>query len=96
MIVRASDLYNREVICVKDGSRLGTIGDVVIDNADGKVVSVIIYGKPRLFGLLGREEDVVIPWKDIEVLGDDTVLVTCEPPHTFRRREKRFLSNFFD
>lgn len=28
-----------------------------------------------LFGLLGREDDIIIKWQDIEVIGDETILV---------------------
>lgn len=96
MIVRLSDLYNREVICVRDGARLGTIGDVVIDIESGNVSSVIIYGRTRFFGIFGREDDIVIKWEDIEVLGDETVLVKSEIQAVPRKKEHRFLSNFLD
>ena len=38
-------------------------------------MSVIIYGRPRFFGLFGKEEDVVIPWDMVQTIGDDTILV---------------------
>lgn len=96
MITRASDLYNREVICVKDGSRLGMISDITINCADGSVESVVIYGKPRFFGILGRDDDVIIKWNDIEVFGDDTVLVTSEPPKIYKKQSKNIFSKMFD
>ena len=43
-----------------------------------QVLSLIVYGRLRFFGLLGREEDRVIPWEDIEIIGEDTILVCWE------------------
>ena len=37
-------------------------------------------GRPRLFGLLGREENLTIPWQEIETIGTDAVLVHTQLP----------------
>ena len=78
MNCRIVEMRNREVICLKDGSRLGVVCDVEIDTCTGKMVSVIIYGKPKLWGLMGKEPDLVIPWEEIQVFGEETVLVSCD------------------
>lgn len=80
MICRVGELSDKEVICVKDGTRLGFIGDVDFDVCSGKIESVIIFGRPKFFGLFGRESDLCIRFDDITVIGDDTVLVDFEPP----------------
>ena len=36
--------------------------------------------RPRLFGLLGREENLTIPWQEIETIGTDAVLVHTQLP----------------
>ena len=59
MIARTSDLYDREVICVKEGIRLGTVGDVEINTATGNAESIVVFGKRKLFGLFGGGEDLV-------------------------------------
>ena len=38
-----------------------------------------MYGRLKLFGLLGREEDITIPWKEIEKVGEDVLLVRAGP-----------------
>ena len=35
MIVRAGDLYEKEVICVKDGTKMGNMGDFEINTEIG-------------------------------------------------------------
>lgn len=73
-----TDLRNKEVINSKSGCRLGQVCDVEIDTCTGCIVSVIIWGRARCFGLFGKEEDIKICWNDIEVIGDDTVLVCAD------------------
>ena len=77
---RIQDMRHKEVICIKDGTILGFVCDVEIDTCSGKLVSIVIFGRSKFFGLFGREDDIVIPWCDIEVIGEDTVLVGCDPP----------------
>jgi len=67
------------VACRSKRYHFGT--DTEIDTCCAKVTAIIIYGKCRLFGLLGREEDIVICWDEIQCIGEDTVLVKyCPPP----------------
>ncbi len=54
--------------------------DVEIDTHTAQVTALVVYGRSRLFGLLGREPDTVIPWRDIEMIGGDIVLVKCDAP----------------
>lgn len=75
MCCRILDLRNKQVICIKDGCSLGFVCDVQVDTCTGNVVSLIVPGRLKCFGLLGREDDIIIEWKDIEVIGDDTILV---------------------
>ena len=79
MLCRIDDLRNKQVVCVKDGCVLGYISDIELDTANGSLTSIIIFGRLRFFGLFGREEDIVIPWEDISVIGNETVLVNTEP-----------------
>lgn len=69
------ELAERDVISVPNGIRLGHVDDVEIDDASALITHIIIYGRGRLFGLLGREEDTKIPWQDIQKIGRDVVLV---------------------
>ena len=72
---RVNDLKYKHVINIVDGSMIGSVNDVEIDTCDAKIKSIIIYGKFRCFGLLGRDDDIVIPWCDIEIIGQDAVIV---------------------
>lgn len=89
MLCRIDDLKNKQVVCVKDGCVLGFVSDVEMDTESGALTSIIIFGKMRFMGLLGHEEDIVIPWKDINVIGTETILVDTEPPIFLREKIKR-------
>jgi len=84
MTVRIDELKNKQVVCVSDGFVLGYIGDIELDTQNGRLISLIIFGNLRLLGLLGREKDIVIPFEDIAVIGEETVLVNTNSQN-FRR-----------
>lgn len=75
MICSLDDLRSKEVIDITNGERLGYIDDVEINLETSEVVALVIYGRIRLFGILGREDDVVIPCGDIKVVGSEVVLI---------------------
>ena len=93
MNCRIVELKDKQVICIKDGTNLGCVGDIEVNTADGRLVSIVIFGRNRCFGLLGRDDDCIIPWNEIEVIGEDTILVCCDPPSK-RRRNRGLLSGF--
>lgn len=80
MTSRMAELRSKEVISVKDGGRLGFVCDIEMDTETAAITALVVYGRARLFGLLGQEEDTVIPWRDIEMIGGDIVLVKCPAP----------------
>lgn len=88
-----TDMREKEVINLNDGTRLGNVCDVEFDTCSGCVQSIVIFGKGKCFGLLGRYEDITICWKDIKVIGDDTILVDFECPPECKRRN---CNNVFD
>lgn len=95
MICKMDDLQRKDVINVKDGTRIGTVGDAEIDTATARLISIIIYGRPKWFGLLGHEEDLVIRWCDIEIIGEDTILVNGNLPSVRSRRKKEWFRRFW-
>ncbi len=75
MTERIAELRDRQVVNVNDGTVLGVVGDVELDTNSGKLSAIVIYGRQKAFGILGREDDIVIPWSEIEVIGSETILV---------------------
>ena len=94
-----TDLRNKEVISAKNGCRLGFVSDVEIDTCSGSLTAIIIWGRSRCFGLMGRDEDMKICWKDIEVIGEDTVIVCgdvcCNQRQGTQKAKRNFLEGLF-
>lgn len=91
---RIADLRHKEVVNIKDGTCLGCVNDVEVDTSCAKLVAIVIYGRLKCFGLLGRHDDIIIRWEDIEVVGEDTILV-CFNSRCVKKKRNRFLNNFF-
>ena len=89
MDCRIADLRTKQVVCVKNGCVLGYISDVEINTTSGRIDNIVIFGKLRLFGLLGRDEDIIIPWSEIEVIGRETVLINTDPAPYVRMNKTR-------
>ena len=84
--MRVEELRRKEVINLYNGSYLGRVADVEIDLDSAGMTELVIYGRLRWFGLLGREDDVIIRWEDIEVIGEDSILVRFRDPRSRGRR----------
>ncbi|MEG0824493.1 MAG: YlmC/YmxH family sporulation protein [Oscillospiraceae bacterium] len=79
METRIADLRYKEVIGVGDGTRFGYVGDIAVELETGKVQTLIVPGRLRFFGLLGREPERVFPWSAVRRIGEDIVLVDTMP-----------------
>jgi YlmC/YmxH family sporulation protein len=90
MIIKISDLRDREIINILDGRRLGPIKDIVLDLEQGKINAIVLPGFAggRFLGLFGRNDDIIIPWEKINRIGVDVVLVEAQGQHVeVQRRE---------
>ena len=80
------DLSSKDVIQLKTGENLGRIDDVVFDEHGARLQSVILRGRAHCFGLLGSDEDLILPWESVKTIGTDVVMVDAEPFPGARRR----------
>ena len=86
MLSRFSDFRYKEVINVHTGQRLGYVCDAQFTTPEGRITALVVPGKAKYLGFLGREEDYVLPWECISRIGDDLILVESDAAI---RREKR-------
>jgi len=84
---RASEFRQKEVINMSDGKRLGFISDVEVDLESGRIESLILPGYGKFFGLIGRDNELIIPWEKVKKVGEDIVLVDVD---------ERFIRKYFD
>ena len=87
--MRIAELRYKEIINVSNGHRLGFVCDVDMDVVTGKVVSLIVPGPCRFFGLFGREEDYLLPFSAISRIGSDIILIDVQGEYQRGKRNKR-------
>lgn len=93
MICSFSGLRSKEVVDLRTGLKIGFVDDIEIDPSGGKILSLIIYGKSRAFGLMGRDDDIIIKCSDIELIGEDTILVDLEQKTISTKTKSCFVEN---
>lgn len=74
------ELCAKEVVQLQEGVCLGRVDDLELDPDTAQIRELLLFGRPKLFGLLGREDTLTIRWEDIEKIGVDAVLVHTEIP----------------
>lgn len=77
-MIKISELKNRDVINLADGKRIGYVKDCELDMEHGQVAALIIPGDNNFIKLFFKNEDMVIPWHQIEKIGDDVILVNLQ------------------
>ena len=77
VITTFSELKSKQVINLRDGSLLGCIGDIEVNTCTGEITALILPGSGILASLSPKNR-VTIPWRDIERIGKDTILVKYE------------------
>jgi len=76
--MRFFDMKQKEVINIKDGSRLGFVTDIEMCSEKGHAKRLIIPGPARLFGMFGREQEYRVDWEHVKQVGDDLILIDCD------------------
>ena len=76
--MRICELREKEVVNVCDGERLGNICDVDFAERTGRICSLIIPGPCKVFGIIGRDSEYIIPYECVKRIGADVVLVEVE------------------
>ena len=87
------ELCKKDVVQVSTGTKLGRVDDLEFEGA--VIGRMILRGRPRLFGLLGREPDVEIPWSEVERIGRDVILVSTQLELSGGPDRGGFLRRFF-
>lgn len=86
---RVGELRCKEVIGLTDGARYGYVGDVELDLETGRAEALVVPGRLRLLGLLGREPEKVFAWAQVRRIGSDIVLVEGPPRPPEREKGRR-------
>lgn len=73
--MRIFELRQKEVINVCNGQKLGYVIDVEFSLEEGCIEAIIVPGPCKLWGILGRDQEYVIPFRCICNIGPDVILV---------------------
>lgn len=84
------DIRDRNVINLEKGVVIGTVDDVEFDEKEARVEALLIYGRPRLLGLLGRDSDVRVRWEEILSFGRDVIMVNTPIEDAQPHKKRRF------
>jgi YlmC/YmxH family sporulation protein len=75
--MRLSHLAGKEIINLSDGSRLGIIDEceLTFDCESGRVHTILVPNRNRLFNFFGENKTATIPWQAIKRIGDEVIIV---------------------
>lgn len=95
MYCRLVDMREKQVVCIKDGAILGYVSDIELDTDSGRLTYIVVFGKNKFFGLFGRENDYRIPWENIQVIGEDSILVDFDSGAATFKGTRSLISSIF-
>ena len=87
-MVRISEFQIKDVVNVGDGKKLGNISDIEINLLTGKIDAIVISGTGKLLSIFGKNEEVIIPWKNIIKIGEDVILVRYRETNELSYRDE--------
>ena len=74
-MVSLSVLCEKDIISISTGQNIGRADDLEFSEITATVENLVVYGRPKLFGLLGRGKDIRISWADVITVGRDVILI---------------------
>lgn len=92
MLCTLTEIRRKEIVDTKTGVILGRADDIQFDSETSNILSMIIYGRPKLFGFLGRDSDLAVKFEDITLIGKDAILVKNSEylPHNDGKSEENY------
>jgi len=71
------DLQSKDVVNVVDGSKLGKITDIEIDNNTGEILSLIVTNNSKWMSFFTGNNQSIIKWDQIVKIGGEVIIVNC-------------------
>ncbi|MBS5737723.1 MAG: YlmC/YmxH family sporulation protein [Clostridiales bacterium] len=91
---RFSELRCKEIINSKTGARMGFAEDVFFDLQNGKILSFSVPVATRFMGFLISRDYYMIPFEDIERIGDDVIIISSTPQRCSPKNDRGFWEKF--
>ena len=67
MVCTLEELRSKDVINVVNGENLGRIDDLQMNAQTASVTALILYGRPRLWGIFGPRDNCIIDFRQIRL-----------------------------
>ena len=75
IMIKVSDTKMKEVINIENGERLGYIHDFEVDLDKGRITGIVMSSNPKGLNFFSKQNDIIIDWDEIEMIGTDIILV---------------------
>ena len=75
--MRLSELSKKDVININDGSKIGNITDILIDDK-GYILSLVVDKSNFSSSFFTAKDEVLIDFNNIEKIGEDVIIVKIE------------------
>ena len=72
--MRLSDLQRKDVVNIVDGTKIGNIIDITINDV-GAMSSLIVEKSKFIISYFTSQSEIEIKWNQIEKIGEDVILV---------------------
>lgn len=78
--MRLAELVGKEIVNIRDGARLGVVGesDLTIDAESGQVQSIILPRRANLLTIWMDRQQLVIPWEAVKKIGSEVIVVELD------------------
>ena len=76
--MRISDLQKKDVININDGTKIGNIVDVKINEISGKLEALVIERSSFSFNIFSQKGEIDIRFEQIQKIGEDVIIVRLE------------------
>ena len=93
--MRFCELQKKEVINTTDCKCLGNVSDLEFDECDGVIKTIIVPGPAKWLGCIAREFEIFIPWDKIEVIGNDSILISMDGYLPSKQHKKGAFKGYF-
>ncbi len=87
-MVSLSILCQKDIISIVTGQNIGRADDIEFSEQTGVVENLVVFGRPKFLGLLGRGKDIKIAWKDVITVGQDVILINTPEIQTLGKNGK--------
>lgn len=88
-------MRDKQVLNIADGALVGYVDDLEFDTEQGKILNLTVRCKVRGFSVFSKEEELIVRWEDIAVIGEDSVLIKYEPMPKPRQKKRRPAAVFY-